>query len=141
LRQFGSGNPGLIDGNREDASFSSPRGLALWKDALYVADSGNHAIRRVPLLGHGDVETVAGNGSPGLAPERSAGESDDALRGPLNAPWDLVAAQDHLYIAMAGAQQVWDLDLTARTLQPLAGSGRLGLVDGAGPRAAFGQPA
>lgn len=137
LRQFGSGNPGFLDGASADAAFSSPRGLTVWKDALYVADTGNHALRRVQL-GRGDVDTLAGNGRPGLA---DAAGSSEPLQCPLNAPWDVAAAHDRLYIAMAGAQQVWDFDLTRRLLRPLAGSGRLALSDGPGSQAAFGQPA
>jgi len=59
------------------AAFSSPQGLAI--DAagrfLYVADTGNHAIRRVDLEA-GTVATLAGTGqqaasyppSPGFGP-------------------------------------------------------------------------
>jgi peroxiredoxin len=61
LRQFGSGSGGFIDGGSAEASFLAPRGLALWKDALYVADTGNHALRRISLL-DGDVDTLAGTG-------------------------------------------------------------------------------
>ncbi len=53
LRQFGSGGPGFIDGPMELAAFNRPHGMCLWRDALYVADSGNHAVRRVELRGEG----------------------------------------------------------------------------------------
>ena len=137
LREFGSGNAGFQDGSSGDACFASPRGLVVWKDALYVADTGNHALRRIQLA-RGEVDTVAGTGAPGIA---DAAAAADPRRCPLNAPWDLAASHDHLYLAMAGAQQVWALDLARNQLRVLAGSGRLALTDGPATRAAFGQPA
>ncbi|HZW52247.1 MAG TPA: thioredoxin-like domain-containing protein, partial [Rudaea sp.] len=64
LRQYGSGNPGYWDGRGKDAGFTDPQGLALGKDMLFVADTGNHAVRRVRLLSS-DVDTVAGTGVAG----------------------------------------------------------------------------
>ncbi len=60
----GTLNPGFMDGYGTTARFNSPAGLAL--DAagnLYIADMGNHAIRK--LTPQGLVVTVAGNGSYG----------------------------------------------------------------------------
>lgn len=55
-----SGKPGSADGVGTQASFNQPLGLAL-DDAggLFVADSGNHTIRRI-VLADGGVSTVAG---------------------------------------------------------------------------------
>ena len=56
---------GYIDGN--EASFSFPNSVAISSDGVFalVADSNNHAIRKIPLLGETIVTTVAG-GSPGF---------------------------------------------------------------------------
>eukprot|EP00742_Colponemidia_sp_Colp-10_P006466 GILJ01006927.1.p1 GENE.GILJ01006927.1~~GILJ01006927.1.p1 ORF type:complete len:634 (-),score=83.71 GILJ01006927.1:276-2177(-) len=61
----GKGSPGFQDGAFEDALFDSPRGLTMDKDGfLYVADFGNHRIRKLdPSTGM--VVTVAGNGRQG----------------------------------------------------------------------------
>jgi len=136
LRQFGSGNPGFLDGGSAESSFQSPRGLTVMKDTLYVADSGNHALRRVKLM-DGDVDTLAGSGRPGQANGEMQSLPSDM---PLNAPWDVAGAFDRLYIAMAGLQQVWEFDLGKRSLRPVAGSGRAALADGVGTSAAFAQP-
>lgn len=137
LRQFGSGNPGFLDGGGAECSLYSPRGLTVLKDMLYVADTGNHALRRVKLL-DGDVDTLAGNGMAGMPSGAMAGNASEL---PLNAPWDVVGAFDRLYLAMAGMQQVWEFDLGKRAMRPVAGSGQLALEDGIGSSAAFAQPA
>jgi hypothetical protein len=137
LRQFGSGSGGFIDGGSAEASFLAPRGLALWKDALYVADTGNHALRRISLL-DGDVDTLAGTGRPGA---RLEGAMADPTHVALNAPWALATAFDKLYLSMAGWNQIWEYDLGRRALAPLAGSGALGLGDGEALNCHFAQPA
>ena len=86
-RRFGEGAPGLVDGAAGEARFSHPNGMALdGRGSLYVADTGNHAIRRITLEG-GAVATAAGTGvkGHGLAPGvRISGRSAD-----LRSPWDL----------------------------------------------------
>jgi thiol-disulfide isomerase/thioredoxin len=45
----GNGRPGSSDGSGTAASFYEPGGLAATTDALFVADTNNHAIRRIGL--------------------------------------------------------------------------------------------
>lgn len=137
LRQFGSGSGGFIDGGSNEASFLAPRGLALWKDALYVADTGNHALRRVSLL-DGDVDTLAGTGRAGPLPKAAP---SDPLTLPLGAPWAVATAFDKLYVSMAAWNQVWEYDLGRRALAPIAGSGALGMADGEALACRFAHPA
>ena len=56
----GSGKSGLEDGTGDEARFSEPSGFALGADGrtLYVADTNNHAIRRVDVES-GEVTTLA----------------------------------------------------------------------------------
>jgi len=54
----GAGRPGWSDGSAGDASFDEPGGLAGTADAVYVADTNNHAIRRIGLA-DGRVTTIA----------------------------------------------------------------------------------
>lgn len=59
VRTFaGTGEEGARDGAAAGASFHEPGGLSATTDALYVADTNNHAIRRVALTG-GRVETLS----------------------------------------------------------------------------------
>lgn len=136
LREFGTGHGDLVDGAPEDAAFRSPRGLCLVRESLYVADTGNHALRRIRLL-DGVVETLLGNGRAG-APREGSGKASEM---PLNQPWDLAGTLDRIYIAMAGSNQVWEYELGQARLKLTAGSGELGIADGPSRSAMFAQPA
>ena len=61
---IGSGEEDLRDGDFAVAAFNNPQGMALEGDTLFVADSENHAIRRVDLTAC-TVGTIAGTGQQG----------------------------------------------------------------------------
>ena len=54
----GTGRSGSSDGRVTDASFYEPGGLSGTADAIYVADTNNHAIRRIGLS-DGQVTSIA----------------------------------------------------------------------------------
>uniref|UniRef100_A0A0D3J9M3 SMP-30/Gluconolactonase/LRE-like region domain-containing protein n=1 Tax=Emiliania huxleyi (strain CCMP1516) TaxID=280463 RepID=A0A0D3J9M3_EMIH1 len=62
----GSGTRGSTDGVGDAAQFYNPCGIAIRPDAgaLFVADFGNHKIRRVEVA-TGEVTTIAGSGTEG----------------------------------------------------------------------------
>ena len=136
VRTVGSGLEGFSDGAPDTASFRSPQGLAEREGALYVADTGNHALRRVDLA-TGRVETIAGTGRKGGVPIQPAA---DARTTALRSPWDVTFLGDTLWIAMAGSHQLWRLDIRTGALSAGAGSGREGLDDGPLAEATFAQP-
>lgn len=79
---LGTGEPTYTGdrGPAVEATVSVPRGVTVDRNWLYVADSGNHVIRRVNL-NIGVVRTVAGTGEQGLAGD--GGRAGDAqLAGP-----------------------------------------------------------
>lgn len=135
-RQFGSGNAGFLDGTQDTAAFNDPQGMAASKDMLYVADRGNHSVRRIRLLS-GEVETISGNGSQGF-PIIGSYETPTSIG--LNSPWDLALGNDRLFIAMAGQNQIWVHDLVANRLAHLSGSGAHGREDGEAQQARFARP-
>ncbi len=135
LAVAGSGEEGLTDGSLETARFNHPQGLAVEGDTLYVADTENHALRRVDLSA-GTVTTIAGNGNQGR-------RRDDALPGldvELSSPWDLTLHDNRLYIAMAGCHQLWVMDLELGMVGPYAGTGAESITDGALAQATLAQP-
>src|SRR3972149_8483952 len=59
------GRPGVNDGIGSNARFNNPEGIATDGVYLYIADSGNHVIRKIEI-GSGSVVTLAGKrGQPG----------------------------------------------------------------------------
>ena len=92
----GGASQGFADGNRFNARFSYPGAIALCPlGNIYVADTGNHAIRRIDIFGN--VTTVAGRpGVHGYA-------SGQAFASLFNSPMGLaVSPTGRLYIADTG---------------------------------------
>ena len=102
-RVFGSGHPGFHDGPADEALFRAPHGLDIHDGIMRVADTENHSIRRIDLA-IGDVQTVAGTGK--IA--RSYGSGGPALETDLRSPWDVVMANDTLFIAIAAEPPTLD---------------------------------
>jgi len=133
---IGSGAEGLVDGTYEEARLFRPQGLTLVdSETLFVADTGNHSIRRVNLDAR-TVTTVIGTGQQGYPTPAGIGRGDTAL----NSPWDLEFLDGKVYIAMAGQHQLWVLDVITNALSLHAGSGKEELVDGPLLKAGLNQP-
>jgi len=134
-RVIGSGEEELTDGSLAESAFNHPQGIALEGETLYVADTGNHAIRRVDLAA-GTVETIAGTGEQGHSREgRRPARSME-----LCSPFDLLEHQGTLYIAMAGIHQLWSMDLADGMIGPFAGTGGEAITDGLLAKAELAQP-
>ncbi len=130
--------PGSVDGVGSAARFQNPNGGAL--DATgavaYIADTGNHTIRRVDMQ-TGAVTTVAG--SPGQA--GSANGVGSAAR--FFAPRRLALSPDESYLLIAdsGNHTIRRLDLLTGQVTTVAGSpGAAGHSDGVGTAARFDRP-
>jgi len=129
-----AGQNGSADGSGAAARFRAPAGLAVDADGtIYVADAGNHTIRRISPAGV--VTTLAGTaGSKG-----SADGSRQNAR--FNFPHALAIGRNGmLYVADTYSH-------TIRVIKPagevttLAGqAGHKGHADGAGPLASFFHP-
>jgi hypothetical protein len=132
---IGSGSAGLVDGAREAASFNHPQGLAVDGEIVYVADTDNHAIRRIELVS-GEVTTIAGTGEQAMR-YTSGGP---ALRTSLNSPWDVVLLDRVLWIAMAGFHQLWMHRPGGPEVRRFAGTGHEGLLDGSTSSGWLAQP-
>ncbi len=114
----GSGSTGLVDGTGDAAQFAYPAGLAV-DDAgnVYVADSGNRAVRKISASGV--VSTLArGFGFPvGIAVDRTG----------------------NVYISDQDMQTIQKISSTGE-ISRLAGDGTPGFADGSGTGARFHCP-
>ncbi|MFO8082521.1 MAG: thioredoxin-like domain-containing protein [Armatimonadota bacterium] len=135
IEVVGTGRGGFEDGAFDEARLHHPLGLALDGHVLYVADRHNHAIRAVDFEQQ-TVRTIAGVGHVAFAPI----EPGNAMKRALNSPWDLEIVHHRLYVTMAGAHQIWRLDLRSGEIEPYAGAGSPGLVDGSRGHAMLAQP-
>jgi sugar lactone lactonase YvrE len=115
--------------------FDNPQGTVIDGDKLYVADAGTHTIVRVDLEA-GTAETIAGTGEQSLYRHKGG----EALKVPINSPYDLSLNDGILYIAMAGFHQIWKMDLEEQTVAPFAGDGGEDIVDGLKDAARLAQP-
>jgi sugar lactone lactonase YvrE len=137
-----AGQPGLggaDDGPRLSARFSLPAGLAFRGPDLWVADSGNHAIRRIDAAG--EVSTVAG------APARSGRVDGSVEVARFISPMGIAPGQTPgvLFLVDRFGHDLRRIDPDpatggASTVVTVAGTGLLGSVDGAGNVARFNGP-
>jgi len=126
------GAEGFQDGQGAAARFDTPSGLAL--DAtgnLYVADTGNHAIRKVTP--DGVVTTLAGNGRPGW---RDGPGAQAQFDGPMGVAID---TQGRVIVADAYNDRIRAIAPDG-TVTTLAGGAAPGDVDGPGAQARFDTP-
>ncbi|MCI0880965.1 MAG: alkyl hydroperoxide reductase [Chloroflexi bacterium] len=123
------------DRNLDEPLFDNPQGTVAIDDLVYVADAGTHTIVRINL-DTGLASTVAGTGEQSLYRHNGG----DALKVPLNSPYDLSLHAGVLYIAMAGFHQLWSMDVAAGTIAPFAGDGGEDIMDGLKPEARLAQP-
>jgi len=142
----GVGSKGYTDGAAADAKFNTPTGLAISPDDTWiaVADSGNHAIRKVDAV-TGATETLAGAG-PGLG-QGSSGFTNGhpTNEGRLNTPKAVTFRADGAWLAIAdsGNRAIRALSLSEAgpsTLDTWAGGSGAGLVDGSVEDARFEEP-
>ncbi|WP_305805894.1 NHL repeat-containing protein [Stenotrophomonas sp. YIM B06876] len=126
------GAEGFADGTGAAAAFNTPSGLALDRHGnLYVADTGNHAIRKVSP--RGEVSTVAGNGTAGAVDGRGA-------RAQFNGPMGVaVDDQGRIYVADTWNDRIRVIETDGR-VRTLAGGDRPGHADGRGAVARFDTP-
>lgn len=124
----GSGAAGFYDAQGVQAQLSNPTGVCLDSAGnLYVADQGNHRIRKVDTSGN--VTTVAGNGVLGAA-------NGAALSATFNYPHD-VAIDGSGNLFVADFHNFMIRKISGGNVTTLAGNGSSGCADGTGAAAQF----
>ncbi|AWH16280.1 gluconolaconase [Stenotrophomonas sp. ZAC14D2_NAIMI4_7] len=122
---------GRVDGPALQASFHTPSGIAADAQGnLYVADTGNHAIRRISV--DGQVTTLAG-GEQGYADGPAAQSRFD---GPMGIAVD---AQGQVFVADTWNDRIRVIG-TDGQVRTLAGGDRPGFTDAIGGEARFDTP-
>ncbi|QDU25718.1 Virginiamycin B lyase [Anatilimnocola aggregata] len=119
------------DGPALKAQFKQPHSIALDPaDNIYVADIGNHRIRRIDAT-LGVVTTIAGNGErkPPVDGERAAGN-------PMIGPRALIIADGTLWIALREGHSLWQMKFSDGLLKHVGGTGKKGFTGDGGPATA-----
>lgn len=132
----GTGEQGCSgdDGLAVRAQLSGPTGLALSADgALFIADSGNHRIRKLDRAQQ-IIVTVAGSGIAG-----EAGDGGLAVQAELNDPSGVAVDRNgHLLIADTMNNRVRRVDAASGIMSTVAGTGEEGF-DGDGDSATLAR--
>ena len=115
----GSGAAALTNGPGTAAAFNGPKGITTYGTNLYVADTGNSAIRKIDSTGN--VTTVVTG---------------------LSSPQGITTDGAKLYFADTANHTVRTIAFTGGTITTLAGtSGTAGSANGTGSAALFNLPA
>jgi sugar lactone lactonase YvrE len=126
------GEEGFSDGVGATARFHTPSGLALdARGFLYVADTGNHAIRRVTP--DGEVSTIAGDGLPGY---RNGPAAAARFNGPVGVAVDRLG---NVYVADTYNDRIRRIGIDGE-ITTIAGAGTPGYLDGPAAVALFDTP-
>ncbi len=125
-------------GTAASARLTRPAALAMDAQGnVYIADSGNHRIRRVDVNSN-IITTYAGNGGAGFN-----GDGGPATSASLNNPTGLAFdAQGNLFIVDRNNQRIRRVDAATKVISTIAGSGTQGSAgdDGAATSAQLNNP-
>ena len=132
-----AGSPGAADGLGSAAQFSSPEGVALIGTGfLYVADTGNHTVRKVVLTASsGDVTTLAGSaGVPGT-------DDGAGLLARFRLPSGIASDGNTLFLCDTGNHTLRTVSQSGVVITLAGTAGIPGFADGTGIAARFRAPA
>jgi DNA-binding beta-propeller fold protein YncE len=106
-----AGTAGKTEGGPDKSTFSGPRGVAVDKKAIYVADTGNDIIRMIDLSTL-QTSTLAGTGEEG-------DKDGPALQAQFNNPGAICTDGTFLYVLDADNHSIRKIDLNAKTVTKL----------------------
>lgn len=128
----GSGGADSLDGTGKKASFNQPSDITTDGSSLYVVDSYNQTIRKIETA-NGKVTTLAGSG------ERSH-ENGKGIAASFFYPSGITTDGTNLYVGDAQNHMIRKIVIASGEVTTFAGTGSIGLVDGAGSTALFNYP-
>jgi sugar lactone lactonase YvrE len=129
-----AGTGGYLDGSTGTALFNSPLGIVVWTNGtVYVADSGNHCIRKIS---GGTVATFAGS------PQVWGSADGTGTNAQFNAPCGLrFDAHRILFVSDANNNTVRRITTNGVVTTFAGAAGQDGTADGVGNAARFRSPA
>lgn len=132
LTMAGSGITGSVDGQGSLAYFADPRGVAVDSTGnVYVADYGNHKVRKVSPSGA--VSTLVGSGLVGS-------QNGLGVSASFNLPFSVaVDSTGVVYVADLDNHKIRKISPSGMVVT-LAGNGTRGTEDGQGTAATFNYP-
>ncbi len=122
----GTGEPGYAGdgGPARAAQFNRPHSIVVKGADLYVADIGNHRIRKINL-NRGTVDSIAG------AEKRVLPQDGQSAKGnPVLGPRALYLDRQTLWVALREGHSVWSLSLSEGTWSHVSGTGDKGFRPG-----------
>lgn len=129
-----SGAPGYFDDAGDKARFSYPKGITTDGRNLYVADFGNHRIRRIALAS-ATVSTLAGS----VKEDEATADQGEPAR--FNYPSGIATDGRNLYVADTFNRTVRKIVIAGGTVSTIAGKADVeGAVDAGGSEARFKDP-
>ncbi len=131
----GSGAEGIEDGPRNRATLAQPSGLATDGTLLYWVDPESSSVRRLPLDGSGEVETLVGTGLFDFGD--ADGEGTAAL---LEHPQGIAYANGTVYVADTYNHKLRTVDPASREVRVIAGGVAAGFKDGSGVASLLNEP-
>lgn len=103
-----AGTTGKTDGGVDKSLFNGPRGVAVDKKAIYVADTGNDIIRKIDISSL-QTSILAGTGEEG-------DKDGPAAQAQFNDPGALCTDGNMLYVLDADNHSIRKIDLSALTV-------------------------
>ena len=143
-----AGVSGAVNGTGSAARFSFPSDIAVAQDGtLYVADTGNHCIRKITAAGV--VTTLAGDLGSADDIDVSYGSTYTTVAVDLdgtgsnarfNSPSGITLAGNFLYVSDTGNQLIRRISLAGVVTTVAGKAGEWGTADGTGTNARFNAP-
>ncbi|MCF8036072.1 MAG: putative Ig domain-containing protein, partial [Desulfobacteraceae bacterium] len=124
----GTSGSGMDDVPARQSYLYSPRDVAVdGRGEIYIADTGNHSIRRIDISGN--ITTVAGNGISDFS-----GDGAEATEAGLDTPSSVALdRQGNIYIADTRNNRIRKVNVTG-VITSLAGDGTTGVKAGVPPK-------
>ena len=125
----GNGKQGFSGdgGPATSAMLNRPHSIAISGDWLFIADIGNHRIRRVNLKSK-TIDTFAGTTKRELPVDNGR-----VIGNPVLGPRALFVKDRILWVALREGHSVWKINVDKPTWQHVAGTGKKGFSGDGGP--------